>query len=189
MRIAGGKALIPANQNIILAGPEASPYNDITQPHFATGPDCFIAFFKRETPAPPGYPFGSAFLPFAQGLYTVTLDNKSYTLNYSNINAKYFFILAEPTVHTNDANEVVSVSIEYRDMDQSPVNAENFVYQTQVTLDGYQGNRLSQVGALWENPEAKTNTELYNFTLPQPIPLTEIRTVGICYVRPDRERI
>ena len=67
MRIAGGKALIPSNENIVLSGPETSPYNDITQPHYATGPDCFIAFFKRETPAPPGYPFGSAFLPFAQG--------------------------------------------------------------------------------------------------------------------------
>jgi hypothetical protein len=77
---------------------------------------------------------------------------------------------------------VVSVSIEYRDMDQVPVTAENFVYQTQVTLDGFQGNQLCQVGALWENPEAKTNTELYNFTLPQPVALSLIRSVGICYV-------
>lgn len=182
MRVAGGKALIPSNENIVLSGPESSPYNDITQPHYTTGPDCFIAFFKRETPAPPGYPFGSAFLPFEQGIYTITLDNKSYTLNFSNINAKYFFILAEPTIHTNEANEVVSVSIEYRDMNNELVNAENFVYQTQVTLDGFQGNRLCQIGSLWENPEAKTNTELYNFKLPESIPLSELRSVGICYV-------
>ena len=182
MRIAGGKALIPSNESIVLSGPEGAPYSDITQPHYATGPDCFIAFFKRETPAPPGYPFGSAFLPFAQGIYTVTLDNKNYTLNYSNINAKYFFILAEPTVHTNGANEVVSVSIEYRNMDHVLVTAENYVYQAQVTMEGFQGERLCQVGALWENPEAKTNTELYTFTLPEPVPLAKIRTVGVCYV-------
>jgi|WetSurSiteA1Bulk_404760.scaffolds.fasta_scaffold00146_15 hypothetical protein len=182
MRIAGGKALIPENENIVLSGPEGSPYTDIIQPHYATGPDCFIAFFKREAPAPQGYPFGSAFLPFAQGIYTVTIDNKSYTLNYSNINAKYFFILAEPTVHTNEANEVVSVSIEYRDMNQALVTAENYVFQTQVTLDGFQGNRICQVGTLWENPEAKTNTELYTFILPEPVPLANIRSVGVCYV-------
>jgi hypothetical protein len=182
MRLAGGKALIPSNQNIVLSGPEGAPYTDIVQPHFATGPDCFIAFFKREVPAPPGYPFGSAFLPFKPGIYTVTLDNKNYTLNYSNINAKYFFILAEPTVQTNDANEVVSVSIEYRNMNQELVTAENYVYQSQVTLDGYQGNQLCQMGSLWENPDAKTNTELYHFTLPQPIPLSLIRSVGVCYV-------
>jgi hypothetical protein len=182
MRIAGGKTLIPANQNIMLTGPETSPYDDITQSHFATGPDCFIAFFRRETPAPPGYPFGSSFLPFAKGIYTVTLDTKSYTLNYSNINAKYFFILAEPTIHTNDANEIVSVSIEYRDMNQALVNAENFVYQTQITLDGNQHNRLCQIGALWENPEAKTNTEIYNFTLPNPVPLSELCFLSVMYV-------
>ena len=182
MRIAGGKALIPANSNVILTGPEASPYSDINQGHYATGPDCFIAFFRRETPAPPGYPFGSAFLPFAQGIYTVAIDAKRYTLNYSNINAKYFFILAEPTLHTNDANEIVSVSIEYRDMNQALVNAENFVYQTQITMDGYQGNRLCQVGALWENPEAKTNTEIYDFTLPNPVPLSELRSLSVMYV-------
>jgi len=182
MRIAGGKGLIPANQEITLSGPAGSPYNDITQPHYATGPDCFIAFFKREVPAPPGYPFGSAFLPFAPGIYTVTLDNKNYTLNYSNINSKFYFIIAVPTLFTNDANEVISVSIEYLDMGLSPVTAENFIYQTQVLLTDYQDNQLSCEGALWENPEAKTNTELYNFTFSKPVPLSQIRTVGICYV-------
>ena len=105
---------------------------------YATGPDCFIASFSRETPAPPGYPFGSVLLPFGEGKYTVTLDTKNYTLNYSNISAKYFFILAEPTIHTNDANEIISVSIEYRDMENALVTAENYVYQTQVTLEGIQ---------------------------------------------------
>ena len=83
--------------------------------------------------------FGSMFMPFKEGKYTLTLDAKSYTLNYSNINAKYFFILAEPTIHTNDQNEITSVSVEYRDMNNALVNADNFVYQTQITLRGNQG--------------------------------------------------
>ena len=182
MRIAGGKAIIPANEIVVLSGPAGAPYTDLSQPLYAIGPDCFISTFRREIPAPPGYPFGSAFLPFASGIYTLTLDNKDYTLNYSNINARYFFILAEPTVHTNDANEVVSVSVEYRDMAQTLVTAENYVYQSQITLDGFQGERLCQMGALWETPEAKTNTELYHFTLPKPIPLSLVRSVGVCYV-------
>jgi hypothetical protein len=181
LRIAGGKALIPSNSNIVVSGPEASPYSDIMQTHYATGPDCFIAFFQRSTPAPPGYPYGSAFLPFEKGKYTVTLDAKNYTLNYSNINARYFFILAEPTIHTNSNNEIVSVSVEYRDMDNNSVTAENFVYQTQVTLNGTQ-NQLCQIGTLWENPEAKTNTEIYNFILPNPIPLSELRGLSIMYL-------
>jgi hypothetical protein len=181
LRIAGGKSLIPANSNVVITGPENSPYTDINQTHYATGPDCFISFFQRETPAPQGYPFGSAFLPFRDGKYTLTLDSKEYTLNYSSINAKHFFILAEPTLHTNAANEIVSVSIDYRDMKNMPVTPENYVYQTQVTLNSNQG-QLCQMGALWENPEAKTNTEIYNFTLPTPVSFTELTNLSISYV-------
>ena len=181
LRIAGGKSLIPSNPNVVVAGPESSPYTDIKQTHYAIGPDCFIAFFQRETSVPPGYPFGSAFLPFMEGKYIVTLDSKNYSLNYSNINAKYFLILAEPTVHTNDKNEIVSVSVEYRDMENALVKAENFVYQTQVTLDGIQ-DRICQIGALWENPEAKTNTEIYNFILPNPVPLSDLNHISVMYV-------
>ena len=182
LRIAGGKSLIPSNSNIIVTGPEVSPYSDIKQTHYATAPDCFIAFFSRESPAPPGYPFGAAFLPFEKGTYSVTLDNINYTLNYSNISAKYFLILAEPTIHTNNKDEIISISIEYRDMENALVTPENFVYQTQITLDGFQDNRLIQIGALGENPEAKTNTELYSFILPNPIPLSELRGLTVSYM-------
>jgi hypothetical protein len=181
LRIAGGKSLIPSNSNVVITGPESSPYSDINQSHYATGPDCFIAFFQRQTPAPPGYPFGSAFMPFREGKYTLTLDAKSYTLNYSSVNARHFFILAEPTIHTNEANEIVSVSVEYKDMKNAPVTPENYVYQAQVTLNSNQG-QLCQMGALWENPEAKTNTEIYQFTLSKPVPMTELRNLTVSYV-------
>jgi hypothetical protein len=119
-------------------------------------------------------------LPFGEGKYTLTLDAKNYTLNYSNISAEYFLILAEPTIHTNDANEIISVSIEYKNMDHALVTAENYVYQTQVTLEGNQ--RLCSMGALWENPEAKTNTEIYSFTLPDPVPLSDLKMITVSYV-------
>jgi hypothetical protein len=182
LRIAGGKSLIPLNTNVVVAGPEGTPYTDIKQKYYTTGPDCFIAFFARETNAPPGYPFGSAFLPFEKGTYSVTLDNKNYTLNYSNISAKYFLILAQPTIHTNSKNEIISISVEYRDMNNALVTPENFVYQTQITLDGIQANRLCQIGALGENPEAKSNTELYSFILPTPIPLSQLHGLTVGYM-------
>jgi hypothetical protein len=69
-----------------------------------------------------------------------------------------------------------------RDLKQNLVNAENFVYQTQITLDGHQGDQLCQVGALWEYRETKTNAEIYNFTLPNPIPLLELRALSEMYV-------
>lgn len=180
MRIAGNKALIPEDPNILLTGPESAPYTDIRQHHYATGPDCFITFFIREVQAAPGFPYGSAFLPFAKGTYTVTMDNKNYTLNYSNISAKHFLILALPTVHTNEKDEITSVSVEYVDMNNEPVNTGNFVVQASVWLHGY-NDLLCQIGRLWENPEAITDAELYNFTLPEPIPLSQLISVEVGY--------
>jgi len=181
MRMGTGKALKPVNTNVIVSGPLGAPQNDIKQMSFAFGPDCFLASFCRETSGTQGNPLGSVMLPFAKGTYTITLDNKNYTLNYANINAKHFFILAKPTIHTNDKNEIVSVSIDYRDTENNGVIAENYVYQTQVTLDGPQ-TRLVQMGALWENPEAKTNSDLYNFTLPTPVPMSQLVRLSVMYL-------
>lgn len=182
MRVSGGKALISSDQSITLSGPEGKPYSDINQAYYTVAPDCFIAFFRRETQAPQGYPFGSAFLPFVNGKYTATLNNKSYSLNYSNVDVDLFFVLAEPTIHTNANNEVVSVSVEYRDMNGELVNPANFVYQTMVQLNGTNMNQICQIGTLWESPEAKTNTELYNFEVQNPFPLSELSGVTVCYL-------
>jgi hypothetical protein len=181
LRIGTGKALKPTNTNVIVSGPAGAPHNDIRQTSFAFGPDCFIASFVRESPPSPAYPMGSIMLPFGKGTYTITLENKNYTLNYANISAKHFFILAKPTIHTNSNNEIVSVSIDYRDIFNNIVTAENYVYETQVTLDGPHA-QLRQMGALWENPEAKTNTDLYNFTLPTPLPMSQLARLSVMYL-------
>jgi hypothetical protein len=181
LRLGTGKALKPVNTNVIVAGPAGSPHNDIKQMSFAFGPDCFIASFIRENPAFQGSPMGLTMLPFGKGTYTITLENKNYTIDYANLSAKHFFIIAKPTIHTNSKNEIVSVSIDYRDTDNNIVTAENYVYQTQVTFDGSQ-TQLAQIGALWENPEAKTNTDLYNFTLKTPLPFSQLRRLSVMYV-------
>jgi hypothetical protein len=182
MRISGDKSIIPENSVITLAGPEGSPYTDVFQSYFTVAPDCFISFLRRETQAPPGFPFGSAFLPFENGVYTLTLDEKSYSLHYSNINAEYFFVMAVPTVHTNDKNEIVSVTVEYKDMNGASVSPENFVYQTMIQLNGINHNQLCQIGVLWENPEAKSNTELYTFVPDKTILASELESLTVCYL-------
>jgi hypothetical protein len=181
LRICTGKTLKPTDTNVIVSGPAGAPLNDIEQMGFSFGPDCFIASFCREPSASQGNPLGSVMLPFSKGTYTVTLENKNYTLNYANISAKHFFILAKPTIHTNSKNEIVSVSIDYRDTENNFVTAENYVYQTQVTLNGPQ-TQLAQMGALWENPEAKTNSDLYTFTLPTPVPMSQLSRLSIMYL-------
>jgi len=181
IRIFGGKSLIPQNTAIAFSGPASSPYTDIFQEAYSPAPDGFITAFVRRPPSSPENESRYFNPPFREGLYTVSLDNAEFTLNYSNINAKYFLILALPTVHTNAGNEIVSVSIAYQDMEGMPVLADNFVYQTQVSLGG-RTSSLSEMGALWENPEAKTNTELYNFVLPEAVPYSELQNISVMYV-------
>jgi len=181
LRIWGEKSIIPVNPEVSLSGPEGSPYNDIEKSYYTVAPDGFIIFFHRPTAAPSGYPFGSAFLPFGDGKYNLNLDNKTYSLLYSKVDAKYYFVLALPTVHTNDNNEITSISIEYKDMRGETINPENFVYQTMVQLNNG-GSQLEEIGGLWENPEAKTNTELYNFVSSNKINESELTVINVCYL-------
>lgn len=181
LRIWGEKSITPENTEVTLSGPEGSPYNDIRKSYYTMAPDGFITFFHRPAIAPSGYPFGSAFLPFGDGKYNLKLDNKVYTLFYSKVDAKYFFVLALPTVHTNDKNEITSISIEYKDMSGETINPENFVYQTMIQLNNG-GSQLDQIGVLWENPGSRSNTELYNFVPVKKINQSEVTGINVCYL-------
>ncbi len=100
---------------------------------------------------------------------------------YSKLDAKYFFILSLPTVHTNDKNEITSISVEYKDFSGNTINPENFIYQTMIQLNNG-GNQLEQIGVLWESPEAKTNEELYNFVSVRKINVSELTGINVCYL-------
>jgi hypothetical protein len=170
LRVEGGNNFSPQNQSIQFSGPAGSPYSGISQSNYNICPNGnFISFFSQQ-----------GFQSFKIGTYTLTIDNQNYTLNYSTVNSRRFFILAEPTIHTNSENKVVSVTVEYRDMNGEPVNAENFVYQTMVQIDG--NSRICEIGKLWENPASKRNTEKYTFILPDPVALSELRQITVCYL-------
>jgi len=170
LRVEGGKNFSPQNQSIAFNGPSGSPYYGVIQSNYVICPNGnFISYFSRPS-----------WQSFSIGTYTLTIDNKDYTLNYSTVNSKHFFILAEPTIHTNGENQVVSVTVDYRDMNRDPVNAENFVYQTMVQIDG--NERICEMGKLWEDPASKRYTEKYTFTLPDPVALSEVRQIVVCYL-------
>ncbi len=181
LNIWGEKSIIPVNPEVILSGPEGSPYIDIRKSHYDVAPDGFVLSFHRPSDAPAGSPFGSVFLPFDDGKYSLNLDNKTYSLSYSKVDAKYYFVLALPTVHTNDNNEIASISVEYKDMNGKTINPENFVYQTMIQLNN-EGNQLDQIGTTGEKPGAKTNTELYNFVSNKKIKISQLTAIKVVYM-------
>ena len=81
-----------------------------------------------------------------------------------------------------DNDGIVSVSVEYKDMSGRSINPENFVYQSMVQLNDIYHNQLCNIGTLWENPEAKTNTELYTFIPQKTIQVSALHSITVCYL-------
>ncbi|MGO9482361.1 MAG: hypothetical protein ACLP05_11360 [Candidatus Kryptoniota bacterium] len=184
LHVNGGKNATPASQVITFSGPAGHPYTDIRQSGYSPAPDGFTTGFERKEPREPGNLSDSIWLPFEEGIYTMTLDGtQTYTFEYSNVDTKYYMLVPVPTLHTDGNGKVTSVTVEYRLPDNSGVDPTNFVYQVSLIFDGKDdGTILKQIGTIYQSPEAKTWTELYNFTVDPPLEISAIGGLCVCYV-------
>jgi len=179
LMLSGGKALTFSNGNISLSGPEVDPYNDISLHEFRLtpdGPQGFLASFKREIyPPAPGTPDGNVLRPFKKGTYTLTLDgNRLYSLNYSNINCKYYMVLVIPTLHTNSQGKLVSISLEYKLPDNiTTVDPANILTEVMVHF----GNPDEFYHSDWLTNE----TGFTNFNLSTPLDISSLHHLDIWY--------
>jgi len=147
VEFAGGDSLSFSGNSIAVTGPAEDPYNDIklwwyTKGSSAGGDRGFISSFCRETQAEQGAPWGSAFLPFKQGTYTLTLDgSRNFSLYYSNIDMQYNLFIVVPTLHTNTDGKLVSISFEYMLPNGTPIDPGNVLTNVMVQLCD---NRMNQ---------------------------------------------
>ncbi|MFA5974028.1 MAG: hypothetical protein WC780_16900 [Lentimicrobiaceae bacterium] len=133
INIDGGKNLSYTDNNISFIGPSGEPYSDIVtaaQNHDEGG---FNASIRRPSSnVPVGFQQGEILLPFKKGIYTLSLDNKNYTLNYANIDAFSNLVMIVPTLHTNKEGLLTSISLDYQLMNGTVLdNPSNMV--TNVT--------------------------------------------------------
>lgn len=183
VRLEGNISMAPANSTTVaLSGPEDSPYTDITRQGFQADQDCFITFFRRVGTPFPGTEMENNFLPFRKGTYQFTLDGSTnYTLNYSNINAGYYLVIAAPTLHTDNEGKITSVTIEYKSPDNVIVDPENFVTVLQLQFRKNDGSRY-EIGGLYESVQSKiTIRDLTNITLSEPVQLSNLRELSVNY--------
>ena len=183
IHVGGQKNVTPTNPAITFSGPAGHPYTDIKQSDYSPAPDGFTTGFERKEPRTPGTQSDSIWLPFEKGTYTMTLDGtRNLTLEYSNVDTKYYMLVPVPTLHTDGHGKVTSVTLEYHLPDNSSVDPTNFVYQVALIFGGADGGTiLRQIGTIYESPEAKTWTELYNFTVSPSIDLSSIGGLCVCY--------
>jgi hypothetical protein len=177
VRISADRPLIPQDSDVAFSGPVANPYPDIVRCGYAQM-DGFLAFFQRQAQAQPA---GS--LPFEKGTYTVTLNGSdNYTLDYSNIDAKYFMAIAAPTLHTNSEGKLVSISVTYTLSDGSTVDPASFITNLQFLLHDSTGAMLGQYGSMYESiPTSSTITDFNDYTLPAPIDILRLLSVSVNY--------
>ncbi len=178
VRIEGNISLAPTSGlQVLFEGPSDSPYTDISQNHYVADKDCFIAFFSRG----PQQQQGNGGLPFSKGIYTFSIENQSFNLNYSNIDAKYYLVLASPTLHTNNEGVITSVTVEYKLPDNRIVDPEHFVTILQLQFRKKDGTRL-EMGALYEAVETNRRIkDIKNITLDTPFPLSDLSELGVNY--------
>ncbi|MBE0652563.1 MAG: hypothetical protein IH594_02125, partial [Bacteroidales bacterium] len=172
LRISGWKTVVPEVVNMSLTGPEGNPHPDIFNRgyNYHDNCECFNAFFMRQQLENQELPVE---LPFSKGIYTFSLDGiHFFTLEYASINAKYFLLLAEPVIITNQEGKVTRVEIEYMLPDGSPVDQSKFI--TTLCLQFHnESNLLYQEGSMFdlmnilpdfENVDITGNVDLQTIT-------------------------
>lgn len=176
----GGKGFIP--KSISLSGPLGAPHTDIVRQFFTTElHGCgFGSGFWRQS-----FSGGvNSLLPFSSGTYSITLDDKAYTLNYSLVDLRYNLLFVLPTLHTNSEGMLVSITIEYRLPDNSILpNPENILKGVGIQLTGeslnYDTPHLSNLPAKQLGSNAVHG--LYSYTLPAPLDISKLHHVSIAY--------
>ncbi len=112
-----------------------------------------------------GAPWGSTFLPFKKGTYTLTLDgSRSYTLNYSNLNMKYNLVFVIPTAHTDSTGKLTSLTFEYKLPNGTPVNPANLL--TDVMIQLFDINHTVIFGNYQDRLTSQTSFTSYTFKTP-----------------------
>jgi hypothetical protein len=182
IEIDGGSAQTFSGGNIVLSGPAGSPYSDITTWGYMMAPQCgsnwgFISSFNRQAVAPADAPWGTSFLPFMQGEYTLTLDgSRQFTLNYSNIDAKYNLVIVSPTLHTDSQGKLTSITLDYTLPDGTTVNPGSLMSNCSVTFSDSTANQF------YNSPQLTISTGFTTINFSTPMDISPLRQIDIGYL-------
>ncbi len=135
LQIRSGRRFTYTNDTILFSGPADNPYRNIMYSYQRDssngGFEVNACRSKEDGDEGTG---GQTCYPFKKGIYTLTIDNKEYTLEYANVDAYQNLILVVPTLYTNTEGFVTSVSLEYKLVDGTVVDPSNLITYVQVQV-------------------------------------------------------
>ena len=181
LRIEGDRKMYISEDNVGLVGPEVDPYTNIMNSFKIKNSDVFQYYYRISNPN--GKPDEQVNPPFKAGTYTFSLSSgKKYTFNYSNVNMGNYLVLVIPTFHTNDKNQLTSITYEYQLPDSTTVDPRNLLKSiVGIQLNTANAQQLYQDFNLYEKKNL-TNYDYSEKNLPTPIDLGMIAQINIGYV-------
>jgi len=162
-----------------MSGPEGDPYDSIR---------CgYIQSFDNN-----GHGFTIGFIignnaPFKKGIYDMTLDDKKYTLSFSNIDAKYNLVFVTPTLHTNSDGKLTSISLTYQHSDYTTVNPENILIDVMIQLNDsvnyqfYNSPWINRTGGCLGGTTFNCVEGLSSLTMNTPVDISTLKHIDIVY--------
>ena len=177
LHIQGGSWFFCPN-SVELTGPAGSPYKEYSTLGIeADGNGGFfsIIFGEGGSDSP---------VPFESGTYTLTIDDNTYTQDYSNIDAERSLLIVIPTLYTNSEGKLVSISLEYELPDGTTINPANILSDVGIQLYDTSGNTLHDtprlVNKITEGDDSCVEG-LFSYTLNTPLDISELDAVSIGY--------
>lgn len=159
-------------ENAQLSGPAGNPHSDIINSgnSYINNKEFKLNFARANVTQQ-----NTTYLPFDDGLYTLSIDNKQLTFNYIQVNMAPYLILAVPTLHINSSNQLTSISIQYQLPDGSLVVPRNVM--------------SSGVDVRFANQEIRTSTnakydddyDYYTVELETPVDMNSIQDLSLSY--------
>jgi len=162
-------------ENATITGPEENPCNDLRNAgnSYSNHTNFKVNFAKGSQ--------DGVFQPFPPGIYTLHIDNKEFTFYYSSLNTFNYWVLAIPTLITNDAGEVTSIRLEYQFPNGTTIEPRNLI-STGISVDISGMNYDNIYSYMAEsNSSSDPDYDYYNHYLESPVPLSSIRYVRIGY--------
>lgn len=164
--------------SIVLSGPADSPYPDINT--YFINPNGHGGFYSgiwRSSPP--------ALYAFKKGTYTLKIDGNSYTMDFSNTDAKLNLINVIPAMQTNSDGKFVSFTLAYKLPNNTTVLPDDIITNVFIQLVDNLGNQYYTSPKL-VNPNDQSTVGvvvrgMYSYTLATPMDISALKTLTVCY--------
>lgn len=170
-------------ENATLSGPAANPHTDIINSgnSYINNKEFKVNFARRVQQQ---HQQPTQFLPFDDGVYTFTIDNKNFTFNYVNVDMLDYLIVAIPTLHINASNQLTSITISYQLSDGSPVTPRNIMssgIDVNVASNNANGGQILDEVLSPTNAKYDDKYDYYNVTFEKPFDMKLVSSIRLSY--------